>query len=481
MLRSCSNHYHRIFLKRYSPLSSSLFCRQFNHHQHRHRHQYYRNKQQTPPNNNLMSLKTNHTNCSSSSASSSSNVEHHFPEPFEFRPKKVLVIGKFSRLEFEKHRNPDLSDKELAEYIENHGSDYQSLLYHHKIHSTNREHIVKCLQQRNIECRVVNRFGYTRELIDWSDMIITSGGDGTYLLAANQISNNNKPLIGVNSDPSRSIGHLCLDRRYSNRFDLALDAILTGKFEWYFRQRIRITLEGESALNDPVELHDQQLMQRECRFWDLDNIHQLPKKSTPNDINEKNKTTNDQRRRVLPHLALNEVFVGESLSSRVSYFEMAIDNRPKFKIKSSGTTICTGTGSTSWFFNINKLTPQCVSNLFNIINEERFGGQNHQSSPPPLDPNDQRLVQRITDRFNSSLIYSPSKLLMAYVIRDPVVFGTNFNSNPKDFAQKIVIKSRMTDAHIVIDGGLSYAFNDGSKASFEMFEKDALRAIKLKE
>lgn len=64
-----------------------------------------------------MSLKTNHTNCSSSSASSSSNVEHHFPEPFEFRPKKVLVIGKFSRLEFEKHRNPDLSDKELAEYV----------------------------------------------------------------------------------------------------------------------------------------------------------------------------------------------------------------------------------------------------------------------------------------------------------------------------------------------------------------------------
>ncbi|OTF80694.1 NAD kinase domain-containing protein 1-like protein [Euroglyphus maynei] len=457
MLRSCCDPY-LIFLKQYSSSSSLLF--------NRYLHLIHRKQSK-----NLMSLNTGHIN--SNCSSSSSSIVDHFTEPATFRPKKVLVVGKFSRLEFEKHRNAHLSEKELAEHLENHGSDYKSLLYHHDIHTENREHIVKCLQQRNIECRVVNRFGYTEELINWSDMIITSGGDGTYLLAANQIANNSKPLIGVNSDPSRSVGHLCLDKRYSNNFDRALDAILSGKFEWNFRQRIRITLEGESAFNDPVELHDQQLMQRECRFWDLDNIYQLPKKSTT--VNEKTKTTNG-RRRVLPHLALNEVFVGESLSSRVSYFEMAIDNRAKFKIKSSGTTICTGTGSTSWFFNINKLTPQCVSNIFNIINEERFSGQ-----PPPLDPSDQQLVQRVTDRFNSSLIYSPSKLLMAYVIRDPVVFGTNFNNNPRDFAQKIVIKSRMTDAHIVIDGGLSYAFNDGSKASFEMFEQDALRAIKLKE
>ncbi|KAH7642798.1 NAD kinase 2, mitochondrial [Dermatophagoides farinae] len=461
MLRSCCDHRLLFEFVKHSSRSSLLFSRYL---------QVIHHRKQIK---NLMSLtaSNSNTNCSSSSSS----IVDHFPNPATFRPKKVLVVGKFSRLEFEKHRNANLSEKQLAEHLENHGSDYKSLLYHHDIHVGNREHIVKCLQERNIECRVVNRFGYTQELIDWSDMIITSGGDGTYLLAANKIPNNGKPLIGVNSDPSRSVGHLCLDKRYSNRFDRALDAILTGRFEWDFRQRIRITLEGESAFNDPVELHDQQLMQRECRFWDLDNIHQLPGKSTK--VNDIKKSTNGRRRRVLPHLALNEVFVGESLSSRVSYFEMAIDNRAKFKIKSSGTTICTGTGSTSWFFNINKLTPQCVSNLFNIINEERFNGQ----SPPPMDPSDQQLVQRVTDRFNNSLIYSPSQLLMAYVIRDPVVFGTNFTNNPRDFARKIVIKSRMTDAHIVIDGGLSYSFNDGSKASFEMFEQDALRAIKLKE
>lgn len=311
---------------------------------------------------------------------------------------------------------------------------------------------------------MVNRFSYTEELINWADLIITSGGDGTYLLAANKIYNNTKPLIGVNSDPSRSVGHLCLNKKYSNKFDKALDMILNGQFEWDYRQRIRISLESENAFDDPIELHDQQLMQYECRFLDLDNINKI-----------KSKKSNDPKfkKRVLPHLALNEVFVGESLSSRVSYFEMSIDDKSKFKIKSSGATICTGTGSTSWFFNINKLTPQCVSNLFNIVNEKAFNGKQM------LNANDQQLVQTITEQFNNSLIFSPSQLFMAYVIRDPVVFGINFTNNPRDFAKKISIKSRMTDAHLVIDGGLSYVFNDGSKASFEIFDGDALKTIKL--
>jgi NAD+ kinase len=49
-----------------------------------------------------------------------------------------------------------------------------------------------------------------------------------------------------------------------------------------------------------------------------------------------------------PMLALNEVFIGESHAARVSYYDVQVDNRPMTKQKSSGMTICTGTGSTSW-------------------------------------------------------------------------------------------------------------------------------------
>jgi NAD+ kinase len=50
-----------------------------------------------------------------------------------------------------------------------------------------------------------------------------------------------------------------------------------------------------------------------------------------------------------PRLALNEVFMGESHAARVSYYEIQVDDGPLMKQKSSGVTICTGTGSTSWY------------------------------------------------------------------------------------------------------------------------------------
>lgn len=322
---------------------------------------------------------------------------------------------------------------------------------------------------------MVNRLTYNEELINWADIVITSGGDGTYLLAASKIRDSSKPLIGVNSDPARSVGHLCLPHKYSTNFGAALDKMLKGDFEWTFRQRIRITLEGENAMDDPIELHNQQLLHPEFRFLELDTLGH--RTTAPHTINAKVAASGEKKtmKRILPFRALNEVFVGESISSRVSYFELSIDEAERKKIKSSGITICTGTGSTSWSFNINKLTTQCVQNLFKIINQEC----STEDARPLLPANNADLVEKVTKQFNDTLIFSPSKALMAYTIRDPVVFDTNFTSNPRDFATKIIVKSRMTDAHIVIDGGLSFVFNDGAEATFEIFEEDTLRTIKL--
>lgn len=58
---------------------------------------------------------------------------------------------------------------------------------------------------------------------------------------------------------------------------------------------------------------------------------------------------NAKMKRVLPYLALNEVFIGESLSSRVSHLHLMVDESDVVnKTKSSGLCISTGTGSTSW-------------------------------------------------------------------------------------------------------------------------------------
>lgn len=78
---------------------------------------------------------------------------------------------------------------------------------------------------------------------------------------------------------------------------------------WMYRQRIKVLLTGEHAFDQPVELHDQQLQYPEYRFFDYDEDHH--KNNSPKVPKVETKCTHE-----LPVRALNEVFIGESLSSR---------------------------------------------------------------------------------------------------------------------------------------------------------------------
>lgn len=79
---------------------------------------------------------------------------------------------------------------------------------------------------------------------------------------------------------------------------------------------------------------------------------------TPMELNEyptEKLTSADQRKyhakvkRILPYLALNEVFIGETMSARVSHLQLQIDKKVVLnKTKCSGLCVSTGTGSSSW-------------------------------------------------------------------------------------------------------------------------------------
>lgn len=385
-----------------------------------------------------------------------------------FAPKRVLVLTKFSRLEFEKRRHKELSEGDLVKNLESRGSDYESLLKHHDIHTRNRDLVVDTLKKQGLETRLVDRFDYTDANVDWADVIFTTGGDGTFLMAASKIKSRDKPVIGVNSDPSRSIGYLCLPGKFTEDFPSALQKLLKGQFRWLWRQRIRVSVQGEHAFDPPIELHNQQLQYPEYRF--IDCIHEEHKPATPN-AGVENQLP-DTPVRILPIKSLNEVFVGESLSSRVSYYEISIDGSPREKVKSSGVTICSGTGSTSWSFNINKVTAQCVQRLLEIVKQE---------TGRDVGVNDEQLMHKVTAKFNDSLIFDPSQAQMAYTIRDPVLFGTHFSSKSRGFAKRIELRSRMFDACLVIDGSMSFVFNDGATAVLEILEQDALKTVTIDE
>lgn len=374
--------------------------------------------------------------------------------------------------------------------------------------------IESVLDANKIEFQTVDRFGYQEDKIDWADVIITSGGDGTFLTAASKVPVNNKPIIGINSDPTKSVGSLCLPSQFSSNFHRVIQLLNEGRYQWVYKQRIRVTLIGDAAAEQPKDLNDirynirniNSLLEQDESQDRITSISSrtsyLQDKSRGNSLFKSPELANTpvaaastiasvhpSQTRLLGARALNEVFIGEILSARVSYYELSLDNNEMIKMKSSGLTVCTGTGSTSWYYNINKLTEQQVKSVLEIVNnvsksshqqqQESVVSQqtSQQKQQIPLD--DTKLVSDITRQFNEKLTFSPTEPIMAYSIRDPVDSGPTMTHSHRGFVKRVEVKSRMQDACLVLDGSHFYPFNDGSYAQLELFDEDALKTIFL--
>ncbi|XP_076614697.1 NAD kinase 2, mitochondrial [Chaetodon auriga] len=403
--------------------------------------------------------------CGSSVRSLHASVCHSSSQPKAgFKPEKVAVVTKTTRYEFEqqRYRYAGLSEEDLKQLLAMKGSSYSGLLERHNIHTHNVEHIVKSLQREGIEVRVVKRGEYDEDVVRWADAIISAGGDGTMLLVASKVLSKDKPVVGVNTDPERSEGHLCLPVRYTRAFPEALEKLCRGEFRWLWRQRIRLHLEGTGINPTPVDLHEQQLSLEQ---------HSQAHRITTMDIKQKTGTLHESfsKPSLLPVRSLNEIFIGESLSSRASYYEISVDDGPWEKQKSSGLSICTGTGSKAWSYNINKLVEQAVEEVLRI-------GKAQTGLDIPLNRN---FIQKVTDEYNESLVFSPDDRRLFYSIREPIVNRVFSSSRQRGFVSKVCVRSRCWDACMVVDGGTSFEFNDGAIATISMSEEDQLRTVLL--
>ncbi|XP_077354163.1 NAD kinase 2, mitochondrial isoform X1 [Festucalex cinctus] len=381
-----------------------------------------------------------------------------------FKPEKVAVVTKTTRYEFEqqRYRYAGLSEEDLKQLLAMKGSSYSGLLERHNIHTNNVEHVVKSLQKEGIEVKVVKRGAYDTEVVQWADAIISAGGDGTMLLVASKVLSKDKPVVGVNTDPERSEGHLCLPVKYTRKFPEALGKLCRGEFRWQWRQRIRLHLEGTGINPTPLDLHEQQLSLEQ---------HSQAHRITTMDHQQKTGTLNESfsKPSLLPVRSLNEIFIGESLSSRASYYEISVDDGPWEKQKSSGLSICTGTGSKAWSYNINKLAEQAVNEILQI-------GKCQTGLAIPLNI---EFIEKVTDKYNESLVFSPEDKRLFFSIREPIVNRVFSSSRQRGFASKVCVRSRCWDACMVVDGGSSFEFNDGAIATISMSDDDQLRTVVL--
>ncbi|KAF2881591.1 hypothetical protein ILUMI_24583 [Ignelater luminosus] len=385
-------------------------------------------------------------NITSTSTNSFSNTY----APSQLKLEKVLVVSKLSIYEFERSRHNNLSDVQFEKVLRNRGSDFDKMLYHYQLHKCFESAIVNNFTKAGIDVKVVNRINYTDDLIEWADVIIPTGGDGTFLLAASRVRNNKKPVIGFNSDPNRSEGHLCLPKKYSYNILEALERLKAGKFEWLLRSRIRTTMYGQKGEFRPTHLH---LSDRSYVF----NSKMIQF------IDPEGKSG-----QILPYLALNEVFMGECLSARVSHLEMWLNNSEQHtNMKCSGLCVTTGTGSTSWHLSINRLPVQSVAELLRLIDIEATEEKDS-------------LATVLADMYNKNLVFNPDDNRLGYTIRDLISAGVwpqPKGIKSRGFASTIKVKSKCLDACLVVDGGVAVPFNDGSTVILEIKPEDCLRTV----
>ncbi|XP_053963091.1 NAD kinase 2, mitochondrial isoform X1 [Anastrepha ludens] len=396
-----------------------------------------------------------------------------YPPP-QFKLQRALIIAKFSRYEFEQMRYPKLNREQLEKKLRHRGTDYEMLMYLHNIHKDFERKVVKSFLDVGCEVKVANRVEFrsslSKEIMKWADLIVPVGGDGTFLLSAGRASplfaqsQQKTPIVGFNSDPQRSEGRLMLPKHYTENTADAVAKIKSGDFQWMYRTRIRTSILGTNGkIPESTDLYRHTVTKMEQEKIEPEYLSK-----------EWALRYKAKMKRVLPYLALNEVFIGEQLSARVSHLQLVINHDDiDNKTKCSGLCVSTGTGSTSWHTSINRITSQQVEDLVRIlpIPEPAEG------KPIPAFDADE-----IATQYNQNLRFAPDDPRLCYSIREQICVGVW--PIPKDFKARrfvnsLFVKSSCIDANLVIDGSISYPFNDGAKALLEVHPEDALLTISL--
>lgn len=206
--------------------------------------------------------------------------------------KNILVVYKKSL--FELYRNS--KDKEVQEYVQD-PNHLVKLKLSHEAQQETLETVVENLQHLGYKPQIIYRASLTP--IKEKDLVISVGGDGTFLEVAHYI-HDLTPILGVNSNPHSSVGYFSCATK--DNFTEIIQQL-----EYYpqtILQRLQITLDNKS----------------------------------------------------LPELVLNDILISHKTPAAMTRYQMIVDdveilNEKKEKgLRSSGLIICTPAGSTAWIY-----------------------------------------------------------------------------------------------------------------------------------
>ena len=121
-------------------------------------------------------------------------------------------------------------------------------------HQQALERVLRFLRKQPVFVQISHRI--TTSIVRRADVVICIGGDGTFLEAARHLRV--QPMVGVNSDPRRSVGSFCSVS--AARFESFFDQMMRGKRPVVFYQRLRLELNGKRVgipvLNEALITHE---------------------------------------------------------------------------------------------------------------------------------------------------------------------------------------------------------------------------------
>ncbi|PIC37147.1 hypothetical protein B9Z55_015880 [Caenorhabditis nigoni] len=338
--------------------------------------------------------------------------------------RSALILRKSTRWQWEKEQT-GMTDAELKKHLHQKGINVSELLENEKKQVQAVQEIVKELEKAGITSRVVTRQQLAQYLGE-TDLVISAGGDGTFLAAASVV-NDQTPIIGINTDPIGSEGHLCVGGKTPPRN--LIERLVSGNLNWVQRSRIRVTVSAKDG-----------------KAFSIFSMKKSPKKST--------------------NLALNEVFIGEDEAAKVSTYNISIDDSQSVKQKSSGLIVSTGTGSTSWYLGMNRIDENATTSVLEALQSLGIN--------VPITRN---LVEKVVTTVNEKIPFEPDHPSFAFSIREPIFNATYKRTATRGFARKIRLESRCTNGYLVLDGSTKIPFPRGSVATIEIHSGDALKTV----
>ena len=182
-----------------------------------------------------------------------SERQHHVGEPV--RVQRVALVRKKTALDAQA-RHPDAK---LARALASHDPIADRVRLAHDEHQQCTATVEAELRRAGVQVRIVD--GFSRRDAQWADLVVTVGGDGTFLRASHHVDagihGDGVPMLAVNSAVSSSVGWFCAAT--ATDFAEVLGDVLAGRLRSRGLWRMQVRINGrplrDLALNDVLLAH----------------------------------------------------------------------------------------------------------------------------------------------------------------------------------------------------------------------------------